>query len=76
MNVSHFADAPPSFPIGGVGTIDLNDEVPDIIDLYREREVTKQETINKTILARILALPASKTASPRTPQAPPSSSSS
>ncbi|KAH8093594.1 hypothetical protein JL720_4737 [Aureococcus anophagefferens] len=60
MNASHFPDDPPSFAIDGVGTVDLDDAVPDCVDLHHERLVAKQETISKTILARILALKSPK----------------
>ena len=50
MNASHFPDDPPSFAIDGVGTVDLDDAVPDCVDLHHERLVAKQETISKTCL--------------------------
>ena len=56
MNASYFEDEPAYVEIDGVGVVDLNDEVPDCIDLFTHRHKTAQENANKTILARIMAL--------------------
>jgi len=58
MNASWFDDAGTGahVDVASVGLIDLNDDVPDYIDLTQDRARAKQETVNATILARIRKL--------------------
>ena len=56
MNASHFPDEPPFVAVEGVGIVGLDDAVPDCVDLLHARLAAKQASVNKSLLARILAL--------------------